>query len=100
MKTPQTATCHQCLKNYQAKSSGSRYCSGACRAKASRAARGASVDNPALASARRNATKGAKVISRACRFCGQAFTCDGKAAKRLYCSTRCKKQAFNARHRE
>jgi endogenous inhibitor of DNA gyrase (YacG/DUF329 family) len=97
MTTGKTAHCKQCGKPFKAKTARSLYCSGACRAKASRAAHGAIVDNPALASERRNQTKGEQTYQRQCAQCGEAFTINGRQLKRIYCSNRCKKLAFQAR---
>src|SRR5258708_36568103 len=98
-KTSYTYYCLHCHRSYRAKSSRSQYCSGACRAKASRAAHGAIVDDQAAASERRNATKSAQRFERVCSQCGEPFTANGKQGKRLYCGDKRKKRAYLAAHR-
>lgn len=91
-------TCDQCREPFTSHRAHSAYCSGACRAKASRKAHGAIVGNPSAASARRNATKAAQRHERTCRQCGQPFAVNGKQGRRLYCGDRCKKRAYNVAH--
>ncbi len=92
--------CDQCSKEYTAKTRRSRYCSGACRAKHSRAAHGAIVDNRHAAIQRTIATRSAQHHSAVCPICGATFDYTGNGRRRVYCSPRCRKLAFNAAHNE
>lgn len=95
-----TRQCDQCGREYHARTNRSRYCSGACRAKHSRAEHGAIVDDRSLAVRRTIATRSQQMHEGYCAMCGAVFTYTGNGRRRVYCSAVCRKRAFNAAHNE